>query len=136
MKKPNEVTLLIVDDEEDLRDSIAFDFQRMGFVVLTAPNGRDAFEIVRATPVDLVISDIRMPEGDGIELLKRIRQIDPEIPVVILLTGFAESSEQDVTRMGADKVLPKPFDRRELIDLVFGFTSAEQPDRQRRKPIP
>jgi CheY-like chemotaxis protein len=125
LKNPQEVTILVVDDEEHLRESILFDFSRKGFNVLSAENGRKAFDLIALNKVDLVISDIRMPGGDGIELLERIRANHPTLPQVIILTGFADVKETDVYAKGAQKVLPKPFERKELIAAVYQFTGVE-----------
>ena len=122
MKSPKEVTLLIVDDEEHLRESIVFDFTRKGFNVLSAENGRKAYELILKHPVDLVISDIRMPGGDGLELLERIRLLDAETPIVIFLTGFADVTESEMYAKGAKKMMTKPFDRKALIAAVYEYT--------------
>lgn len=114
-----EKNILIVDDDETLRDTLVFDFKRKGFNVFSAENGNRALEIVRSTQIHLVLSDIRMPGGDGISLLETLRKIDPNIPVVIFLTGFAEITEEDCIKKGAKKVIPKPFDRKQLFSSVM-----------------
>ncbi|MBY0470253.1 response regulator [bacterium] len=114
-----EKNILIVDDDETLRDTLVFDFKRKGFNVYSAENGSKALEIVRSAQIHLVLSDIRMPGGDGISLLETLRKIDPNIPVVIFLTGFAEITEEDCIKKGAKKVIPKPFDRKQLFSSVM-----------------
>ena len=114
MKTPKETTLLVVDDEADLRNAIAFDFTRKGYHVLTAENGADAFKIVESTPIDVVISDIRMPGGDGIELLNRVKEFNNRLPVVIFITGHADIGIEDAYDKGADVIFSKPFDRKAL----------------------
>ncbi len=112
-------TLLIVDDEEMLRDVLVFEFERKGFTVLSAENGVAAFELVSKNKIDLVISDMRMPEGDGMSLLEKIRKFDSKIPTVIFITGFADVTEAECIAKGAHKVLAKPFNRKELMECVF-----------------
>ena len=119
MPEPKDITILIVDDEPALRKALSFDFKRKGFQVLEAANGKDAFELVRNKTIDVVISDIRMPEGDGVELLERIRALQPRNPVVILNTGFADISLEDAYDKGADAVFSKPFDRKVLAAAVI-----------------
>ena len=119
MANYGEYTLLIVDDEEILRETIIFDFKRMGFKILSAGNGTDAFELVKKNKIHLVISDIRMPGGDGMSLLDQIRGYDPSIPTVIFMTGFADITEEQAIARGARKVLGKPFDRKVLIYSVL-----------------
>lgn len=110
-------TILIVDDEEDLRDAIAFDFKRQGFNVVQAENGKVAYQIVQNQPVTMVFSDVRMAGGDGVELLKNIKQTHPQIPVV-LSTGFAEIGVDEAYDMGAMAVILKPFERKLLKEIV------------------
>ena len=112
-------TVLVVDDEETLRDTIVFDLTRKGFTVLSASNGKTAFEWVKTTRVHLVISDIRMPGGDGLTLLEQVRAYDPSLPVVIFITGFADITEAECLAKGAQSVVPKPFDRKLLMSSVL-----------------
>jgi CheY-like chemotaxis protein len=120
-KKP---VILIVDDEPDLREAIAFDFQRNNFRVLTAGGGKEAFGLIESNQVDIVLSDMRMPNGDGLELLERVKARNPFQPVVILITGFADISLEEAFAKGADAVFSKPFDRALLMRAVL---SALQP---------
>jgi CheY-like chemotaxis protein len=112
-------TLLIVDDEEILRDAMVFDFTRKGFTVLSADSGVTAFNLIQANHVDLVLSDMRMPGGDGLSLLEQIKMHDPGMPMVIFITGFAEVTEKDCIAKGAKTVLAKPFDRKVLMAAVM-----------------
>jgi CheY-like chemotaxis protein/Tfp pilus assembly protein PilZ len=118
MKEPKGFTILVVDDEEALRKAIAFDFKRKGYKVLEAGSGNQAFEIVRKTPVDLILTDIRMPDGDGVSLLKRTKEADHATPIVMFITGFADLSLEDAYDQGADAVFSKPFERKALMDAV------------------
>lgn len=124
MKKP---TILIVDDEPDLREAIAFDFRRSDFHVLTAGSGTEAFRILEEHQIDVVLSDVAMASGGGIELLEKIKARDPFQPVVMLITGFADITLQEAYEKGADAVFPKPFDRKLLMQAVV---SALQPGDQ------
>ena len=119
MKNFKQYTILIVDDEETLRDTMVFDFKRKGFTVLSAENGVAAFELVKVNKVHLVISDMRMPGGDGMSLLEQIRTHYPGIPNVIFITGFADVTEEAAIAKGAKKVLSKPFDRKVLMNSVL-----------------
>jgi CheY-like chemotaxis protein len=118
--------LLIVDDEELLRDTIVFDFKRKGFTVFSADCGSKAVEIVKQNRIDLVISDMRMPGGDGMSLLKEIRSFSPDTPIVIFMTGFADISEQDCLAKGAHRVVQKPFDRKQLMSSVLDALGISQ----------
>lgn len=90
MRFAKDSTILIVEDDDALRDSIVSDFKRKGFQVLSASGGQEAFQIIERPKVDLVISDYHMPNGNGIELLERIKNKDAAFPVFIF-TGGKES---------------------------------------------
>ncbi len=122
MKEPKDVTLLIVDDEKDLRSAIVFDFKRKGFQVLEAENGKQAFDIVQSQKVDVVISDVQMPGGNGIELLDKIKEYNSAIPVVMFITGFADITLEDAYDKGVEAVFSKPFDRKALLSAVLRVT--------------
>ena len=119
MRKPQDCVLLIVEDEEALRDAVVFDYKRKGFQVLSAGNGKDALELVKANRIDLVISDMRMPGGDGLTLLEKIREYDPKLPVLIFITGFSDVKEEDCIAKGASNVFTKPYDRKALLSVVM-----------------
>lgn len=112
-------TLLVADDETMLRDTIVFDFKRKGFNVFSAENGTQALEVVKNNPIDLVISDIRMPGGDGITLLEEIKKFHPHIPVVIFISGFSDLSPEECIAKGAQTVVSKPFERKALMASVL-----------------
>lgn len=129
MKKP---TILIVDDEPDLREAIAFDFRRNNFNVLIAGSGKEAFRIVEENEVDIVLSDVCMPGGGGIELLEKIKARNPYQPVVMLITGFADITLEEAFERGADAVFPKPFDRKLLLQAVLNAIQPTEKNLQRR----
>ncbi len=70
----NQISILVVDDEEDIRDVLEIALKDIGYTVFLAENGEKAFEIFKSERPDIVITDIKMPVMDGIELLKRIKQ--------------------------------------------------------------
>lgn len=112
------LNVLIVDDDEDLRSVLIFDFQRRGCVTFEAANGSEAFAIVQKQVIDLVLSDIRMPNGTGVDLLKEIRARNPNTPIVLLASGYSDFSEPEILKMGASALLDKPIDRQKMIDLI------------------
>ncbi len=126
MRNPKEIAILIVDDEVALRDALVFDFKRKGFTVFEAGSGSQAYEIVQREKIDVVLTDVRMAGGDGIELLDRIKARNATLPVVMFITGFADISLEDAYEKGADAVLPKPFDRKVLLNAVLRSASPKQ----------
>jgi CheY-like chemotaxis protein len=119
-------TILVVDDEESLRDAIAFDFKRKGYQVLVASNGTEAFTLVQKGNVDVVLSDMRMPGGDGMELLKNIKNSSPHKPVVMFITGFSDVTLEEAYHEGADAVFSKPFDRKSLQSAVVHVLTSNE----------
>lgn len=114
----NEIKILVVDDEEDMRDIISFDLKRKGFVCFVASDGREAIQILEKNKIELVISDIRMPGMNGIQMLEEIRRVNPVMPKVFFLTGFSDISADDCLKKGAQEVFSKPFDKHTLFDAI------------------
>ncbi len=110
--------ILVVDDEESIRDLCARVLTRAGYTVATAPNGEDAVARLSEDPFDLVISDIRMPGISGLEVLERAKTAFPQIRVV-LITGFGTPQMLPPgTASTADRILTKPFSQAELLAAV------------------
>lgn len=120
MKKHNfcDETILIVDDEEDIREILQEYFERSGAKVLTAENGRDAFELLNSCYVDVIISDMQMPEMDGEELLKRIRESNMARKPFFFISGNATFTKQAAEEIGARGSFQKPFKFDEIDRLV------------------
>jgi two-component system response regulator HydG len=110
--------ILLVDDHKPFRDSLAKILQGEGFRVLTADDGEGALDILRKTFIHLLLTDLKMPKMDGVELLKVAKTIHPEVEV-ILITGYG-TVDTAVTAMkdGAFDYIQKPFKPREIMKLV------------------
>lgn len=113
-----EKNILVVDDEELLRSSMAKFLERKGFSVTTAKSGNTAFEIIINQKIDLVLSDVRMPDGNGPSLLERISQLDDEKPVLMFITGCSDTTPEELIEMGAKHVFEKPVDRQEILNRI------------------
>ncbi|HET6891284.1 MAG TPA: sigma-54 dependent transcriptional regulator [Pyrinomonadaceae bacterium] len=110
--------LLIVDDELGMRQFLTHLFQREGHSIKIAENGRQAIALLRDEPVDLIISDVRMPDIDGIELLRTARELRPGVEVV-LMTAFANvETAREAFLLGAYDFVQKPFDNDLLKEVV------------------
>ncbi|MCC7441867.1 MAG: response regulator [Bdellovibrionales bacterium] len=111
-------TLLVVDDEEDLREILAYQLKKLGHRVLEADGGGAALRMVEQEPVDAILSDVRMAGGDGIELLKNVRQRDPTTPPMALMTGFSDTAPELCFELGAVACLAKPFALADLAEVL------------------
>jgi two-component system response regulator PilR (NtrC family) len=121
--------VLVVDDEQGMREFLTMLLEKQGHRVITAAEGEQALQLVAEQTPDLVISDLRMPNVDGIGLLAGIRKQYPELPV-ILVTAYASSdSTIQAMRLGADDYITKPF-RIEEIRLVVEKALARRKRRQ------
>jgi two-component system, NtrC family, response regulator PilR len=106
--------ILVVDDERSMRELLAIVLRREGYEVLLAENGRSAIELLEREPVDLLISDIKMPDLSGVDVLRAAKKIDQDI-LGIMITAFASTDTAvEAMRLGACDYLSKPFD----IDLL------------------
>ena len=110
--------LLIVDDEQSYRQLLTLVFETDGHNIRTAKNGREALEMLQAGPAEVIITDVRMPDMNGIELLREAREVYPDIGV-ILMTAFATvETAREAFKLGADDFIQKPFDVEELKIIV------------------
>jgi len=111
-------TILVVDDSEPTREVLRRNLHDRGYDVRTAPGVAEALEILSATPVDLVLTDIRMPGADGLDLLRHVRENFRDLEVVII-TGFPDFNDAvRAIKTGADEYLIKPFTDQELFGAV------------------
>jgi len=106
--------ILVVDDERSMRELLAIVLRREGYEVLLAENGRTAIDTLEREPVDLLISDIKMPDLSGVDVLRAAKKIDQDI-LGIMVTAFASTETAvEAMRLGACDYLSKPFD----VDLL------------------
>jgi sigma-B regulation protein RsbU (phosphoserine phosphatase) len=106
-------TLLIIDDDDVVRASLAAYLEDSGFQVLQASNGLQGLEVFEAQSPDLVICDLRMPQVDGLELIRRINALQVETPVIVVSGAGVMSDAVEALRLGAADYLIKP-----LVDLA------------------
>lgn len=122
-------TILLVEDEEAVRSFAARALRMRGYQVLEAPGGEEALEIIRksVTPIHLLITDVVMPNMDGPTLVRTVRRIRPELPV-IFMSGYAEDAFQRNDEKAEDLYfLPKPFGLKQLAAKVKEVLSEVTP---------
>jgi len=115
--------LLIVDDEASIRDMLAFFFHKRGFEVLTASNFAEGqASVLRSTP-DLVLCDIKMPDGNGLDLLRKVKAESPKTPVIMITAHTSTADAIEAMKAGAVDYIAKPFNIEELgliVDRALG----------------
>jgi two-component system response regulator PilR (NtrC family) len=110
--------ILIVDDELGMRQFLTHLFQRDGHSIRTAENGRQAMELLRQQPADVMISDVKMPDIGGIELLRAARDLQPNIEVIMMTAFASEGTAHEAFLLGAFDFVHKPFDNNLLREKV------------------
>ncbi len=110
--------ILIAEDEADLREFLADEFQLLGYRVLQAGSGAAAQALLATERIDVVLSDIRMPGGGGIELLEWLNAQEGEKPGVFFMTGYSDLTEDQVRASGAKGMFHKPFRITEILATV------------------
>ncbi|MEJ2413579.1 MAG: response regulator [Anaerolineales bacterium] len=109
--------ILAVDDEKRMVRFIQLNLEQDGFQVITAYNGKEALEQVRTQLPDLVLLDIMMPDINGFEVLKKIREVS-SVPVIMLTAKGEEDDRIQGLELGADDYITKPFSPRELVSRI------------------
>jgi two-component system response regulator ChvI len=110
--------VLVADDEPNLLANLVYAFRAEGYAVEARSDGESAWEAYRSLDFDLLVLDILMPRADGTEVLRRVRAVEPEIPVMFLTSKDEEFDRVLGLELGADDYLCKPFSLRELLARV------------------
>jgi DNA-binding NtrC family response regulator len=111
-------SILVVDDEQDILGILAFELRQEGYDVTAVDNGAAAVEAARGQRFSAAVTDLRMPGMDGLATMKALKQIDPDLPVIVA-TGFAsEVASVAFGQQGAFGLILKPFGIDDFLDLV------------------
>lgn len=114
--------ILIVDDERDILEIMAEEFTFKGHVVSTASSGNEAIEILKRDTFDVIVSDFKMPNGNGMTVLNYVKTLNPR-PRFFFVSGYADLSVSDCIKAGATDFFPKPFDLDILVSEVENKTA-------------
>lgn len=116
--------ILLAEDDNDMRRFLVKALEKAGYNVASFDNGASAYDRLREEPFSLLLTDIVMPEMDGIELARRATELDPDLKVMFI-TGFAAVALNSDSKAPKDaKVLSKPFHLRDLVDEVNKLLAA------------
>jgi two-component system, OmpR family, response regulator len=113
-----EARLLVVDDEETILGLLSGSLRFAGFEVATAASGAEALRAAAASRPDLVLLDVTMPDGDGFEVLRRMRSSGPDVPVIFLTARDAVPERVTGLALGADDYVTKPFSLDEVLERI------------------
>jgi DNA-binding response OmpR family regulator len=126
--------ILVVEDERDL--AVTYDrlLRREGYRVVTAASRVEGLKVIESVPPALVIVDLRLPDGDGLDVIRAARTSTPMIPVIVV-TAFASRAARDAAHaLGASAFLAKPFVASALLRLVHDEFERTIPEAERRRP--
>jgi len=116
--------ILLAEDDEDMRRFLARALENAGYQVVSFNNGRDAYDRLREEPFHLLLTDIVMPEMDGIELARKASELDPDLKIMFI-TGFAAVALNPDSEAPKDaSVLSKPFHLKDLVNEVERLLAA------------
>ena len=108
------IKILVIDDDESLRRVLEYNLAQEGYAVLTASSGEQGLEFLRKESADLVLTDVRMPGMNGLQVMEEVRKLDPSIPVIILTAFGTIEAAVEAMKAGAFHYISKPFNRDEL----------------------
>src|SRR6201992_1529337 len=110
--------IALVDDDKNILASVSMLLEQEGYHIRTFSDGAAALTALTTTPPDLAVLDIKMPRMDGLELLRRLRQANPQLRVIFLTSKHEEIDELMGLNAGADDYVRKPFSQRLLLERV------------------
>ncbi len=116
-------TILTADDSPSMRQMIAFTLENAGYQVIEAVDGKDALERLTKAPVQMLVTDLNMPNLDGIELIRRVRTLPQYkyIPIIMVTTESEDSRKQQGKAAGATGWIVKPFRAEQLVAVAKRF---------------
>jgi nitrogen regulation protein NR(I) len=115
---PERKQVLIVDDEPNLRKILSAQLSRDGYEVMTAEDGEQGLALLKEHHIDLVITDLKMPKVDGMTLLRRALELEPELPIVLITAHGTIDTAVEALKSGAFDFVTKPFDKDEVRQIV------------------
>ena len=122
--------VLVIDDEPSIRNLLDTLLCRKGYDVVLAESGRKGLELFRRERPDVLVLDLKMPQMDGITVLKQIRRVDPKLPVIILTGAGTPETEQQVRAMGVTEYVEKAFSLHLLGDALKRLLKTPTPTAQ------
>ncbi len=114
--------VLIIDDEEDIRSIISEFCEIFGVYTIIAENGKEGIEKYKQEKCDLIFTDIKMPDMDGFQLVKMIREFDSDVPIVICSGFIDDNNKKKIFDCGANSYIEKPFKLQNLKNILQQYS--------------
>ncbi len=114
--------VLIIDDEEDIRTIISEFCKIFGIDTIIAENGKEGIEKYKQEKSDLIFTDIKMPDMDGFQLVKKIRELDRNVPIVVCSGFIDEINKKKILDCGANSYIEKPFKLQDFKDILQQYS--------------
>jgi len=113
-------TILVVDDSYSIRKSVSFFLTEAGFEIISAEDGQKALSFFDGRKIDLLLTDLHMPNMNGIELIKNVRELESykRLPILLLTTETLKNKKLEAKKAGATGWLNKPFDQEKLYNVI------------------
>lgn len=128
----DKVTVLVVDDEEQMRSAMQLALERCGYEVISADNGTNALKYIETQPIQVIVSDLRMPTMSGDQLMAEVRQKYPTIPFVMITAYGTIAQAVEAMKLGAFDFLTKPFSAEDLEQIVERAIALNKPQKKTR----
>jgi DNA-binding response OmpR family regulator len=123
---PKKIRVLHVDDDPDIRLMISASLQDFGYFVATAGSSGEALTLVREVNFDLFILDVRLPDGNGVDLCREIRELQPNIPVLYYSAYASDEEQKAALSVCGDAYLKKPISMRKLEQTITALLERER----------
>ncbi len=125
------LSILVIDDDENLRDTIAVLLEREGFKAILAPDGRSGLDLAITVRPSLILADLRLPDVSGFEVCRRLRASANQTPIIVLSAAGEEIDKVLLLESGADDYVVKPFGARELLARIRAVLRRMGPEAER-----
>src|SRR5439155_3515610 len=132
------MNILIVDDEQSIRETCATVSEQCGMKAVTVATAEEALQVLEHSPIDIVLTDLKLQQSNGVELLKQVHDLHPEVAVVVLTQYGTIESAVEVTRLGAVDYVTKPFridELRSRLERVARAVDLQQENRLLREQL-
>lgn len=127
-KQENKIKVLVVDDEDIVREALQDWLSAYGFDVSAAGNGTEALQLIHDQEFGVILLDVRLPDMEGTDILREARKLRPEVKAIILTAYPSKESTIEAVKHGAAEYLVKPFEPEHLVNIINSVVSGVRPE--------